>query len=131
MQPIATLLRAMHLYSHEAHHYTSGSTFFSDHEFLGELYQAYLDAFDSICERAVGLQTLFDERAANKAALEKYLKLSALGSSVFSTLITLEKELQKELTAANSSGTLGTQNPLQGLFDESEARVYKLSRRVK
>ena len=124
LQPIATLLLALKLYAHRAHHLTKGSTFFSDHETLGAFYSAYDSAYDSIAERIVGLGQPVDLSAVAKDAAAR----SAISvANPFATLLSLEKEL---CTALTLKASIGTMNLLAQLADDSEVRQYKLKQRT-
>lgn len=130
MQSLAALFRALHLYAHEAHHSCKGPTFFADHGFLEELYEAYLDAYDLVVERLLGLGLPdFSEKEASRQAFERYESMTS--KEWFPALLSHERMLQKEIAAANEGATLGTQNLLQGLADESEARCYKIQQRIR
>lgn len=132
MKRLAVLYRGLQLYAHNAHNLAKGKTFFEDHEYLGELYGVYESAYDSIVERMIGLDQKIDLKAITTEAAEM------AGSSdisdndqAFRTILATEKELQAALEEEDKSATFGTCNLLQDLADQSEARMYKLKRRLK
>jgi DNA-binding ferritin-like protein len=55
MKELLYLLRAMNIYSQSAHHLVKGTPFHSDHAFFGDVYDALIDAYDSVAERIVSL----------------------------------------------------------------------------
>ena len=60
MEKLATKLRYMQFYAHNAHNMCKGDTFFSDHEELGELYGTYEGLYDSVVERMIGTGQTID-----------------------------------------------------------------------
>lgn len=135
MQKLAELYRTAQLYAHAAHHLAEGPSFFADHEFLGELYPKYEAAYDSLIERIIGLGTMPDIPAITRNAAAE----AASGLTGGATPVMLARVLECEraicaeiaaLMAAQARPTDGTQNLLQGLADESEARQYLLQRRI-
>lgn len=132
MHNTAIILRALQLYSHNAHNLAKGKTFLQDHDFLGELYPAYEGEYDSLVERMIGLGEEPDlnditKQAADAATANEFKD----NDGAFSVLLVTEKELcasiQKDMTDASD----GTQNLLQTIADNSEMRQYKLKRRLK
>ena len=65
---LATIFRAAYLVAHNSHHLIKGPTFFEDHEFLGELYGTYEEAYDSVVERLIGLTGNADVITINSKA---------------------------------------------------------------
>lgn len=132
MKKLATYLRCMQLYTHNAHNMCKGDTFYADHETLGELYPVYEAAYDAVVERMIGLGKEIDlaevQKDAASSASEKGVPTSF--SSAFSTILSCEKELCKVIEEANEGASLGTQNFVQGLADQSEMRQYQLQQRT-
>lgn len=132
MKAIAILLRALQFFAHRAHNDVRGATFFSDHSFLGDLYSAYEDAFDSVVERMIGLGMKPDIAAINSEAC----KMSAVSPNesdpkvLFGIILKSEEQLDDLIHKEVPKSTDGVQNLLQGLADESEARQYKLKQRL-
>lgn len=128
MKDLATLFRSLQLYAHIEHNETQGQTFFSDHEFLGELYGTYEAAYDSLIERMIGLNLkpdLFSIQSEACALLQ-----TMKGKDCFKTLLDGERKVQTEIEALISAGaSQGTINLLADLADQSEARAYKLQQR--
>ena len=60
MTKLATQLRYMQFYAHNAHNICQGDTFFADHEELGDLYGTYTGLYDSVVERMIGLGQAID-----------------------------------------------------------------------
>lgn len=72
MEKLATKLRYMQFYAHNAHNMCKGDTFFSDHEELGGLYGTYEGLYDSIVERMIGTgQTIDLVKVQTKEATTK------------------------------------------------------------
>lgn len=132
MTKLAAQLRHMQLYAHNAHNLCKGDTFYSDHGELGGLYGTYEGGYDDIVERTIGLGQSIDLIAVQKDAL-KMLEEKGTPSSfndAFTTILGCEKELCKLLAEANEGASLGTQDLLQGMCNESEVRQYKLQQRL-
>jgi len=136
MKDLAIALRAAQLFAHNAHNSTTGCTFFSDHEFLGEAYPAYEEAYDGVVERCIGLAIDIDlceiTLAAAKAAC-KGISATSLTDSVndFNNLYAMEKAICACVDDAINGTSNGTQNFLQGIADNSEMRQYKICQRLK
>lgn len=135
MDKLATLYRAAQFYAHAAHNFTKGQTFYQDHEVLGGLYGTYEEAYDGLVERMIGTGEKFDVKAilTNAAAeANKYADPSAFSANVlFGVVLDFEKKLRAEIDAIYDSASIGTQNLLAQLADDSEARSYKLQQRLK
>lgn len=133
---IALDLRTLHFYTQSAHHRAKGPTFFPDHEFLGEAYEAHALAFDAILEIALGDGLTFDEQQINLHAAEAAAALTAKdGGSVpkmLQTVLDLEKRLQATLSAFASRADLGNQTYAGDLHRASKHRAsYFLTQRLK
>lgn len=132
MKNLAIYLRALQLYSHNAHNLAKGKTFFEDHEFFGELYPAYESAYDMVVERIIGELGDCDLNEVTKKACDIiYSKKFTDNDAALKFILTTEKELCAEIEAINDAESLGTQNMIQGIADESLIRQYKISRRLK
>lgn len=131
MQDLATLYRAAQLYAHNAHNVAKGSTFFEDHEHLGELYGTYEKAYDDIIERIIGLGRYVDLIAVNRkaCALAAEMGIPNGNETAFKELLDMERSFRSEIEGYTSE-SVGTLNFLQGLADESEKRTYLLGRRL-
>lgn len=132
MKKLAEIFRASQFYAHIAHNVASGSSFFSDHDYLGELYSAYESAYDDVVERMIGLGQNPDltEITMNAA---KYIKGHTHDSTeqCFAYLLSMEQEICDEISSLVKDASDGTQNMLQDMADKSEMRQYKLGQRLK
>jgi DNA-binding ferritin-like protein len=132
MKAIATLLRALQLYAHNAHNLASGCNFLQDHEFLGELYPAYEGEYDSVVERMIGMDMELDLPALNCDACDIVSKAKTGDCCTnYKVLLATEKSLCVEIKKVVGSCSTGTQNLLQGIADNSEMRQYKFKRLTK
>jgi|688.fasta_scaffold179254_2 DNA-binding ferritin-like protein len=132
MIKLATQLRYMQFYAHNAHNLCQGDTFFADHEELGDLYGVYEGLYDSVIERMIGLGQSVDlVKIQVEAAkmLDSEAEPKAF-SSAFSGLLTCEHDLCKVISDANEGASLGTQDLLQAMCNESEVRQYKFKQRL-
>jgi hypothetical protein len=132
MIKLATQLRYMQFYAHNAHNLCQGDTFFADHEELGDLYGVYEGLYDSVIERMIGLGQSVDlVKIQVEAAkmLDSEAEPTAF-SSAFSGLLTCENDLCKVISDANEGASLGTQDLLQAMCNESEVRQYKFKQRL-
>ena len=132
MIKLATHLRYMQFYAHNAHNLCQGDTFFADHEELGDLYGVYEGLYDSVIERMIGLGQSVDlVKIQVEAAkmLDSEAEPKAF-SSAFSGLLTCEHDLCKVISDANEGASLGTQDLLQAMCNEAEVRQYKFKQRL-
>ena len=127
---LASLLRYMQFYAHIAHNKLGGETFFQDHVFLGELYEAYEAAYDIVIERMIGLDEAVDLAKVQKDAAKDLAEPKSY-EACFKEILTCEADLCKALEKMSKEVTLGTNNMLAALADDSEARQYKLKQRLK
>lgn len=135
MDQLATLYRAAQFYAHAAHNFSKGATFFQDHEFLGELYGTYEEAYDSIVERMIGNGEPFSiQQILTNAAAEanRYADPSTFSQQTsFQVLLGLEQRIRASIDIQIGAQTQGTQNLLAQLADDSEMRNYKIAQRLK
>lgn len=136
MKKLAVKFREAQIFAHAAHNLVQGSSFFSDHEFLGEAYEAYTKAYDDTIERMIGLGTQdvnplsITAEAANDA-LENYKLGNADSYDIFYALLGLEKNICQIVRDIIEKGvTHGTSNLLEGFADQSEMRQYKINQRI-
>lgn len=132
MIKLATHLRYMQFYAHNAHNNCQGDTFFADHEELGDLYGTYTGLYDSVVERMIGLGQAIDLVKVQVDAA-KMLDSEAAPTSfsaAFSGLLTCEQELCKLISEANEGASLGTQDLLQAMCNDAETRQYKFKKRL-
>ena len=133
MIALATQFRAAQFYAHNAHNQASGATFFSDHEFLGELYGTYEEAYDGLIERMIGLGM---EINLPEITCEASTEVEKSGddhttTECFKYLLEMEKAICKEIEKEMQISTVGTQNFIAQLADDSEVRQYKIGQRLK
>ena len=134
MKELAVTLRCAQLVAHNMHNLVKGCTFFEDHEHLGGLYGTYETAYDNVVERMIGLGDMPDLNEICKAACAKACSYDVSGmkaEQMFLLLLDMESLIRQNASKFNTGASLGTQNFLQGLADESEARTYKLKQRTK
>lgn len=133
MKTIASYLRSLQFFAHNAHNLVYGEYFHQDHEYFAELYQAYESAYDSIVERMIGLGQKIDLGEITLSAAEsvKGLGKEMECKKIYSILLDSEKKLVKQLESAMSGKSQGTQNMLQDMADQSEQRQYKIQQRLK
>lgn len=124
------LLRYMQFYAHMAHNIIGGEYFFGDHEFFGSLYEDYEKAYDSVIERMIGLGESIDLAKTQKAATQG-LKAPKTCKEALEEILSCEEDLCKALEGLAKDASLGTNNLLAALADESEARQYRLKQRLK
>jgi DNA-binding ferritin-like protein len=131
MEKIAFVLRYLQLYAHQAHNLVKGPTFFQDHEFLGELYPVYEDAYDSIIERSIGLGKPVNIQKVNLAAAKELPNdASVKMTQCFKDLLESEKYLCKLIEQNVQGASQGTMNLLADMADKSEVRQYKIQQRI-
>jgi DNA-binding ferritin-like protein len=131
MEEIATVLRYLQLYSHQAHNLVSGDTFFQDHGFLGELYPAYEDDYDDVIERSIGLGSPVDISKSNKVAAERLPEDSSLNTrSCLEHILSAEVHLCETIEAECKSCSQGTMQLIGNIADKSEMRQYKIKQRL-
>ncbi len=136
MKELAILLRCMALYAQNAHNLCEKSLFFQDHAFLGDLYNTYIDAYDGVVERIIGLAdsnaiNLVEVQMAAVSLLKSYAAKESENVAYFQKLEMMEQKLRAHITALNPSVSVGTQQMIGDLADKSEMRSYKLKARCK
>lgn len=129
---LAVAYRALQLYAHMAHNQTRGSTFFSDHQFLGELYSTYESAYDDIIERMIGIGEKPDIQEITKMACDAFCKRDPSGANdmYFKTILHTEHEILELIDHCTKDASQGTANLLQNFADDSEKRCYKIIQRI-
>lgn len=136
LKDLAIYLRFKQLFAHNCHNLVSKPTFFSDHEFLGELYSQAEGWYDGTVERMIGLGQEVDLIALQIEAVD-YLKGAKYNAednqACFQILLNITKEILAEIEKLGKSGKL-TQGTIQWIGDianAEESNVYKLKRRLK
>lgn len=131
---VALAFRTAQLVTHNFHNLVKGITFFEDHEFLGELYGKYEDAYDACIERIIAFSGTADVVGLTSKACAAAAQVSPdnkTSTEMFSIVLNLEKNFCAIIKTAVPQSTDGTQNFLQGLADESEMRQYKISQKIR
>jgi DNA-binding ferritin-like protein len=131
MKELAVELRTAQFVAHNAHNLAKGATFFEDHEFFGEAYADYESAYDSIVERIIGLGDEIDLNDVTQEAaaeLDEY-PITTVGLC-YQHLLESEQEIQTLCSSLTPGSTIGTQNLLAQIADDSEVRQYKISRKI-
>lgn len=132
MKELAIVLRAAQFYAHHAHNIAKGATFFEDHEYFGELYSAYEGAYDGVIERIIGLGGSPDINQIGMQAMKMSSGHQSTGNrECFEYLLEFEETICEMCKKFNEGASLGTQNFIQGLADQSEMRQYKIKQRLK
>lgn len=133
MNSLATVARAAQIQAHAFHNLVSGPNFLELHEFLGDLYSTYEGIFDDVVERMIG-----KGMAVNPIELTaKAAQRAGIGNNantpmdMFRRVLTMEQAIVSAAESENQGATLGTQNFLQGICDESEKRQYKIKQILK
>lgn len=139
MVDLATHVRTMQLFYHQAHHLVKGEAFGSDHKLFNSFYKELDDSYDSIAERTIMLLgsnaiNLPDQvsQITHKLAILPPLNQLQHNRDFFQIGLMLEKELCGRCAAHfQVQITEGTKNLLAQLCDESEQRQYKIQQRIK
>lgn len=138
MKELLVHLRAMQLFAQNAHHLVGRVPFFQDHDFFGDAYDQHASDYDSVAERIVGL--FGEEQLALSGILQEvYAKLHKApsvgvseNSAFFIYQLQLEKELCQKIAEVCAAGASeGTKQLIGDIADKSEARQYKIQRRIK
>lgn len=132
MGDLATILRFLQIYSHNAHNQLSGTTFFQDHSFLGELYPAYESDYDDVIERMIGLNQTPDLISLQKQITEQ---LSNEGTpnnypQCYNNILKWEIILCKSIELLSKNLSQGTIQLIGDIANKSEMRQYKLKQRL-
>ncbi len=121
-------LRLMQLYAHIAHNVLGGKTFFQDHEFLAEIYQAYEGHYDAVVERLIGLGKKIDLVKVHTEVC-KSLEEPKSYDECFKYLLEAEQELCQMIESEKGLSE-GTRQLLGDIASLSEVRQYKLKQRL-
>ena len=132
MEKLASLLRYMQFYGHIAHNLTSGETFFQDHAFFADLYNAYEAHYDDVVERSIGLGMSIDLFKAHNSACQLLSKNQFTDAcSAIDKLQEAERVLCSTINTELEDKTEGTKQLLGEIMNQSEMRQYKMQQRVK
>jgi DNA-binding ferritin-like protein len=131
MENIAIILRFLQLYAHQAHNLAKGQTFFSDHEFFNKLYHEYEEEYDSIVERCLGLGISCDIRKVNNAAAKNLPDDNSLQTEkCLAEILKQEKNLCAQIEGFYLNMSVGSQQLIGSIADNSEKRQYFIKRRL-
>lgn len=136
MKDCISMSRMMNLFYHHLHNVAKGVAFEGDHEMMVDFYEAMDDAYDSLIERHIGLGGSMGKSDILKIVDDAHEVMEEIPESdTFQTqlqhAVVLESNFRRLLEEANAGASLGTQNLLQDLCDQSEVRSYKLQQRLK
>lgn len=125
---LATAFRALQVYSHQAHNLTKGESFFSDHEYFGDLYSFAEGCYDSLIERSIGK----GKKPSMKLIVSDVAKIinSLPEDKFFEHCLILINEIIKECEDLAKKESLGTNNLLADMADKLEVHVYKVKQRL-
>ena len=135
MKELAIILRAMQIYSHNAHNLVERVLFFQDHDFLGEIYPVYESDYDSVIERIIGLSevapNLIEIQDAALVIVKTMPPKEVENSAYLQKIEEMERKLRAHISAIYPKTTIGTQQLIGDIADRSEQRSYKLKQRIK
>jgi DNA-binding ferritin-like protein len=128
---LASLLRSLQLYAHNAHHTACGESFFADHKFLGSTYAAYEEAYDSVIELAIGEGMAFSLVELQREAVTLLEELSRMEIDPLATLWRGEGQIQSLIDGlCAGQSDQGIVQVLGTIAQQSKERRYKLGRRI-
>lgn len=138
MKELLVLLRAMQIYTQNAHHLVKGVVFHQDHEFFGEVYEAVGDDFDDVAERIIGL---FGEEPLELGELMQGVMMKLQGAPsvgvkenkvFYQHLLGMEKQLCHLVDMiCQAKPSYGTEQLVTEICNKSEMRQYKIKQRLK
>jgi DNA-binding ferritin-like protein len=136
MKDLIALVRMMNLYYHYLHNIAQGCSFVGDHKLLADFYEQLDGSYDLLIERYIGLGNTCDKACMLDIITEAHSVLEDIPDTMdmdthLQHAVSLETSLRAELEAAVEGVSLGTENLLSQLSDESEMRSYKLGQRLK
>lgn len=138
MKELMILLRAMQMYTQNAHHLVKGMCFSQDHAFFGDTYEQLGNDFDDVSERIVGLygEDPLNLQAIMKSVCDKLVDAPTAGTTenkiFFQHQLLLEDklcDLVKMIVGAGCSH--GTEQLITEICNKSEIRKYKIKQRLK
>lgn len=139
MNELLVHLRAMQLFTHNAHNMCARLAFFQDHEFFGETYKSIENSYDDVIERIIGLTSEDSVLSLQDIISRVDIKLkNAPSKSVkenltfYTFLLEMETQLyviiEKIIT---SKPTCGTEQLVGEIANQCEMRQYKIKQRIK
>lgn len=138
MKESIILLRTLNLVYHHMHNIANGCSFAGDHDMLADMYEALDGEYDMLVERHIGLGNELSRDMAVEILKESAEFMQNMPDSMgsanmnefFQYALDMEGMLRSQLESAMAGSSKGTENLLQDLCDKSEAREYKLRRRI-
>jgi DNA-binding ferritin-like protein len=138
MKESIILLRTLNLVYHHMHNIANGCSFAGDHDMLAGMYAALDAEYDRLVERHIGLGNELSRDMAVDILKESAEFMQSMPDSMgsanmnefFQYALDMESMLRGQLVQAMAGASKGTENLLQDLCDKSEAREYKLRRRI-
>lgn len=131
LEELATILKGMNFYAHQAHNLVQADTFMQDHSFLSDLYEKYDSDYDDVVERSIGLGQAVDIAKVTKDAadiLDSETKMEP--SEAIGMLLVYEQTLCDSVKEMMSEVSPGTQQLIGEIANQSEIRQYKMRQRL-
>ena len=138
LKELLVLLRSMQLYYHNCHQITNGANFVGDHSLFSDFYKQIEGEYDSVAERTIGLfgvgllslKGIIERVEDQLESLQEPEQNSP--ENMFAQGGLLEVRLQDwcDIIGTNEQVTIGTQNLIAQIADNSEARLYKIRQRL-
>ena len=138
MKHLLILLRAMQMFSQNAHHLVKGMSFQQDHAFFGDTYEAIAEDYDALAERIIGLYG--EEHLDLSHILEAIhqVLLNAPSINVESNKVFYEYQINMEENLCEMVKHVisldlppGTEQLVGEIANKSEVRQYKIKQRLK
>ena len=135
-QYILGAFKCAELYQHFNHLIAKGD--YSDHLLLGEIYETYLDRFDSFAEK--GIVTYGDQLVAIDGIMKMEMmcyKQQTPGQDAIQNALAMEKHILMELTElynelkSNDELSLGLDDLIMATCSDIERNIYLLTQRSK
>jgi DNA-binding ferritin-like protein len=136
LRNLAIQFRAAQLYAHQGHNETEGATFQQDHGFFGEAYGAYDGYYDSMVERAIGLNgtqaAKIRELQADAATLAANKPMSSNPELIYRTLLGWNKQICAMIDRAAKESTMdeGVRDLIVGIANDLQVQNYKIQQRL-
>lgn len=138
MKELMYLLRAMQIYSQNAHHLVKGTPFHSDHAFFGDVYNGLAGDFDDVAERIIGVygEDHLDLQNMLQTVLVKLSDAPSVGTTenkvFYEYQLKMEDKLKNLIKQIISSGVSpGIEQLIGDIANKSEMRCYKIKQRMK
>lgn len=131
----AVLARILQLYYHNCHNLISGETFFQDHSFMGDSYEAFEAVYDRFVEYYIATfgKEAFDTKAVITAVSERVAEIEVekmCCCDMYKKGLELEQELYDHLETLNAKAPIGLQNMIGDVAEQLDIRKYKIQQRL-